>query len=195
MSNRTALPKVSGLVLALALACAARPQERVEPQTKSSDLAAPNKIEFTQNSIGDVCVLVDEPGKPIRVKDAHNRYHDLVGGCPSFTSTDGQVVYTRLLDLISPVYVPKYIERELQNAQILKREPRLDSDGNVIGERIVAIRREPTEPHKRGPNDPYKNVAVILWTDGTFSAEMWCASLDDVLAFEQAYRRVLLHHK
>jgi hypothetical protein len=167
---------VAGALALLHLSLVSPPSFAQSQAASDNESRPPKEVGFTQNQLGAICVLSDEPGHPVQVKDSHGRQQTIAGFCPSYTATDGQVVYTRLLQLVSPTYVPIYVERELRDAQVLIREPRRDANAKVIGERIVALRSVPTEAHKRGPNDPHKNQGMVLWIDGTYSAEIWCDS-------------------
>ena len=81
----------------------------------------------------------------------------------------------------SPAEANKALQKELEQAvKIIEREPKLDEQGQSVGERVVA---------SLPSNDPDKPQAFVLWSDGSSFYQISSFSLRHVLELEKRYSR------
>ena len=178
-------------ILATATIAEAHQAQLGSAPAQKNDATAPairKQAEVTFKADGPLALtyILGDEGRPLEIKDTKGKLVTIPGGATSFTASDGQRVYVNYTSLITPAFAAQYLKDRLLYAQILKREPRKDTHGTVLGERIVAILYVPTEPHKRGPSDPHTTISAIIHTYGIRYSEITCSSLDDALSFEKS---------
>ncbi|HLN98462.1 MAG TPA: hypothetical protein VK208_08385 [Pyrinomonadaceae bacterium] len=98
-----------------------------------------------------------------------------------YKSSDGVGVATTVENRASPVRANKALQRRIKRAvKIIERGPKLDNNGQRIGERVVAVFAA----------DGSKNEqAAVLWTDGSQFYYIESPSLKHALGFEKKFYR------
>lgn len=173
--------------LRAANACAARTHTL---QLKALPRPPRQGVTFEPDGPMSLDILLDDDGKPVKVRGKDNRYVQIQGHISWWKTSNGERVSAYYLDLVSPSFASEYLKKRLQNAKVIERGARTDGRRHATGERIVALLYLPTEPHKRGPQDPHKTVAAVIRTAGTKYWEFLSNSVEDSIALEQHLARV-----
>jgi hypothetical protein len=196
---RTPNRRARGLEIYFALGCLLLPPAIASPQMQggsdkeqqgqSTASQNPRQAQVTFKLDGPLAqdMMTGDNGRPLALKTKDGKFVYVFGRATWATASDGERVHLRDWGLVTKAFASRYLADKLTYAQILSREPRTNSKGETIGERIVALLFVPSEPHKRGPNDPHKYLPAVIRTNGTLYSEFTCDSLDDVLAFEKSY--------
>lgn len=93
-----------------------------------------------------------------------------------YKSSDGVTVSYANDDLGSPSRANKEMLRELEHAvQVIDRAPKLNADGERVGERVVAL----------FPLKPGENMAFVLWTEGPHLLSIHAPTVGRALEFER----------
>ncbi len=143
-------------------------------------------LTFKFNGVLALAFMMDDDGKVITLKNQNNLPQPVQGGPLQWRASDGAEISMVRWNLIAPDFASNYLRRRLQDARIIKREHVAGSKGPQSCERIEALLFVPTEPHRRGLNDPHIYVpAVIRMDSGIWYTEITSSSFDDVLAFEK----------
>jgi hypothetical protein len=134
--------------------------------------------------------LLGDEGKPLKVRGPQNQMSEVVMWWKCWKASDGKNVWEQDYDLITLEFAADYLSKKIAGARILQREALTNAQGESIGQRVVALFSIPTEPHKRGPDDPHATIAMVVDLVGTHYSQLYSYYLDDALALEKYLEKV-----
>lgn len=106
------------------------------------------------------------------------RFHYFRSWAQDYELSDGRIINIHCQDSDSPTEAAEYLSLQIKHADtILERSPKLDANGQRIGERIVAA---------FPPNDFGSVWVRIFWTDGAQLYTISSLSLSEALELEKS---------
>lgn len=101
-------------------------------------------------------------------------------GFTNFKASDGVDLRVLYWDFNDEIHAAQALEKQIARAaKIIKREPKRDSIGKVVGERVLILL--PQVNH-------HEALSAVLWTDGVAYHEIRSLSLKDILELERVYK-------
>jgi hypothetical protein len=101
-------------------------------------------------------------------------------GFTNFKASDGVNLRVLYWDFDNEGHAAQALEKQITRAaKIIKREPKRDSIGKVVGERALVVL--PQVNH-------HEALSAVFWTDGVSYYEIRSLSLKDILELERVYK-------